>query len=32
VEVLEDQEERFLARFPQQHPFHGVERALAPLS
>src|SRR6266850_1992266 len=32
VEVLEDHEERLLARFSQQQPLHGVERELATLS
>jgi len=32
VEVLEDQEERLLSRFPQQQPLDGVERLLAALS
>jgi hypothetical protein len=30
VEVLEDHEERLLARFPKQQALDGVERALAP--
>jgi len=31
VEVLADQGERLLARFPQQQPLHGVECVLTPL-
>jgi hypothetical protein len=31
MQVLDEQEQGALARFPQQQPFHGVERALAPL-
>ena len=31
VQVLDEQEQRALARFPQQQPFHRVEGALAPL-
>jgi hypothetical protein len=31
VEILEDQEEGLLARFPEQQPLHGVECALSTL-